>query len=92
MARQALEVMLSDPRSPHVHACVCLCVRAREGVQAGMGAAVGWRGDCRGVRLHTRVGTWVLVHSYKQQEKGRGAGTHSGPGPRPRPSWHRRAG
>lgn len=42
MARQALEVMLSDPRSLRVHACVCMCVHVRERVQ-------GWGGRGGGV-------------------------------------------
>lgn len=34
----------SDPRSLHVHACVCLCVRAREGVQGWDGGGSGAEG------------------------------------------------
>lgn len=52
MARQALEVTLSDPRS--------LCVHARQGVQGWGGQGLGGVTACS-MHLHTYVGMWVCV-------------------------------
>lgn len=74
MARQALEVVLSDPRSLRVTP-VCACVRMRVRVYKAGGGGV----NAGGLRLHSRVGTRVCTatNSRKSLRAGWGGGGHS---------------
>lgn len=74
MARQALEVVLSDPRSLRVTP-VRACVRMRVRVYKAGGGGV----NAGGLRLHSRVGTRVCTatNSRKSLRAGRGGGGHS---------------